>query len=381
MEEVPFEDRVVPRAEMDWGRSAWWWIPLTRSVHPAIKLSSLVAGLLAVCLAQAGVRMAAWLFQPSWAGVERVFESETPVYLGSPLIGWCAGLIQAVRSIEFDWNGLAFFTFSALWLTAVFSLVGGVFARRAMVELGQQTIAPWGESLRIVLGRWVSLLWATGMHLVGLACFLLPVFVLGLLSRWGDIGGHVAGVLLLLSFPLVFAVGRLCMSMVFCYPLSVCAIAAERKADAFEGFSRSNAYLYQRPVVALLCVGLLLLIGLAGEQLVYWTLTFGWGLMGAVFAFAAGGVSDAAATYVAMGTSLQQALLGAYWFGFAWSAAAAIYLILRRSVDSTELYELDALESDDKKVLPKIPDTPPDASSAGASAAESPDGQPSDSAS
>ena len=64
MEEVPFEDRHVARTEVEWERSAWWWIPLTRSVQPAIKMTALVVSLLAVWLTYIGVLGAKLLFQP-----------------------------------------------------------------------------------------------------------------------------------------------------------------------------------------------------------------------------------------------------------------------------------------------------------------------------
>ncbi len=93
------------------------------------------------------------------------------------------------------------------------ALVGGILARRSLVELGQQTIAPWGESLRIVFGRWASFLWSqSGMHLVGLAFLLLPVLLFGAVSRLGAVGATIGGICLLLAFPLVFAVGRMALS-------------------------------------------------------------------------------------------------------------------------------------------------------------------------
>ena len=111
-----------------------------------------------------------------------------------------------------------------------FALFGGVLARRAMVELGQQTIAPWGESLQIVFSRWLSYLWATAMHFIGLIALLLPIALIGLLAGSGYVAESITGIALLVMFPLVFGVGRLLLSMVFCFPVSVCAIAAEEKA-------------------------------------------------------------------------------------------------------------------------------------------------------
>ena len=107
MEEVPFEDRVVPKAEIDWERSAWWWIPLTRSVHPAIKLSSLVGSLIAVGLAQAGVRFAGLLFQPELSNSARNSVTNSSNLIGSPIVDWFTTLISTVMALELNWNGLA----------------------------------------------------------------------------------------------------------------------------------------------------------------------------------------------------------------------------------------------------------------------------------
>lgn len=359
MEEVPFDDRRVPRAEIDWERSAWWWHPITRALHPAIKMLALVTSLLALWSAKAGILLGVWMFSPDWEAPSGAGPAVEP--FRSHLLVWLGSVIQSILSFQqLGLRELAFGSFVALWLAAVFSLFGGVLARRGMVELGQRSIAPWGESARIVVSRWQSFLWSTGMHLVGMVALLVPVLLLGWLSRWGSVGATLAGVLLIACFPIVFGVGRLALSMVVCFPLSVCAIAAEKRADAFEGFSRSNAYFFQRPVVALICVLLLLLIGTLGEQLIYWTLTLGWGLVRGTYFWAGGATQPASETYVSTGNWLTLELMRAYWFSFFWAASAAIYLILRKSVDHTELDELERLTSSTEQSLPEIPTNPPE---------------------
>ena len=47
MEEIPFEDRYVPKTEIDWDRSLWWWYPLTRAVHPAMRVTAIVTSAIA----------------------------------------------------------------------------------------------------------------------------------------------------------------------------------------------------------------------------------------------------------------------------------------------------------------------------------------------
>lgn len=359
MEEVPFDERHVPRVEIDWSRSAWWWLPLTRCLQPAVRMNALVVGMLAILLSTLGTRLGERIFAPAWQPTFEWYTSTGGLYSLRP-IGWASSALQSLLSFErLGLRELGFLTFVLLWLTLVFGLLGGVLARRSLVELSQRTVAAWGESLRIVFSRWQSFLWLMGMHFVGIAAMLAPIYVLGLFSRLGNIAATLAGVLLLVSFPLVFAIGRFVLSAIVCFPLSVCAIAAEKKADAFEGFSRSNAYFFQRPVVVALCIVCLLAIGSVGEQLVFWTLTAGWWLLRGTFLMAGGAVQPASNTFVAAGNWLSTALLAAYWFSFCWSGAAATYLILRKSVDHTELDELELLENPIERSLPEIPNTPP----------------------
>lgn len=359
MEEVPFEDRHVPRVEIDWERSAWWWYPLTRSIGPAMRMNSLAVGVIAILLSSAGLQLGQRWFQPDWKPVWHLSDPSDTTSLPK-LVRWAMEVGQSLLSFErMGLKELGFLTFLLLWLTMSFALLGGVLARRSLVELGQRTVSAWGEALFIVGSRWQSYLWSMGMHFVAVAGLLIPFFLLGLVSRLGPPGANISGVLLLLCFPLVFALGRFALSAIVCFPLSVCAIAAEKKGDAFEGFSRSNAYFFQRPVLVVLCAACLLPIGWVGEQLLFWTLTSGWWLMRGAFELTGGRLSSAAQAYIDVGHWLAEILLVAYWFSFFWSAAAAIYLIARKSVDSVELDELDSLESATERSLPDIPTTPP----------------------
>ncbi len=143
MEEVPFDDRRVPKAEIDWERSLWWWYPLSRAIHPAIRMSSLVVSLLAVVLLIAGWRIGLLLFSPEIPALR------SP--LGNP-IGWYGSQLSVWQNLSFDVlfaivnattiKDFAFWTFEIVWASLILSLFGGVLARRSMIELGQRTVAP-----------------------------------------------------------------------------------------------------------------------------------------------------------------------------------------------------------------------------------------------
>lgn len=350
MEEVPFHDRTVPRTEIDWDRSVWWWYPLTRSIHPAVRMTSLIFSLLAILLLQWGFQLAERWFSPQidWSSIQ-----------GGYTIGnWSLPTVDWIEQLpELNINRLAYFSFIVLWIALISAVFGGVLARRASIELGQRTMGAWIHTIKLCLSRLSSYLWAAGMHFVAIAGLLIPIALLGYLSRLGTTSATIAGVLMLVvAIPMIFSLGRLFLSLTACYPLSVCAISVERKADAFEGFSRSNAYLFQRPVVAALCVTVLVMFGELGALLVQWVIRSGWSLISEFYRWS-GGDNEASQQYLQAGTWLASGLISAYRFSFFWSAAAALYLVLRRSVDNTPLEEMEMFESEMERQPPQIPTT------------------------
>ncbi len=351
MEEVPFEDRIVPRVEIDWGRSFWWWYPISRAVQPAIRMSSLMISVLAVLLLRFGILHAVDWFKPSWAMRELI--TQLSDFRFSSL---STQPLPSIPSLGVD--DIAFLTFAILWVALIASLFGGVLARRAAVELGQRTIAPWIRSIQLVGSRALSYLWAAGMHIVGAMALVAPIALLGWFAKLGSIAAVISGILLIaVCLPLIFAIGRILMSLIFCYPLSVCAISVEKKADAFEGFSRSNAYFFQRPVLTVVCVALLYVFGLVGAFLVNWTVQLGWGLIEQTFSATSGHAYPAVDTYLGAGNWIAKNLVFAFGFSYFWSASAGLYLVLRKCVDNTDLDEMDLLESEIEQNPPKIPTT------------------------
>lgn len=359
MEEVPFDDRRVPKAEIDWDRSCWWWYPVTRALHPAIRMSSLAVALLAILIVVAGWNLGLMAFKPD---VEPVFSplGESVGLFQSHVNIWLRSLLSILAAIlsPQDFKGFSFWTFEILWASLTVAIFGGILARRAMIELGQRTVAPWFHSVKLVASRWQSYLWASGMNLVGIAALLALPVVFGFFSRFGSGGAYVGGVLLVLFFPLAFGVGRFVLSLTVCFPLSVCAIGAEKKADAFEGFSRSNAYFFQRPIVAFVFAAALFTCGYVGELLVSATLNAGWSLVRNSYLYSGGMTQPATKSFVAAGNWLAQSLIATFWFSYFWSASGALYLILRRCVDHTELSEIDLAEQAAAQELPEIPPAP-----------------------
>ncbi len=367
MEERPFEDRIIHKTEIDWNRSWWWWYPITRAIHPAMRITALLLSAVGLWSMLLGLEFAKWLFSP------RFVDEFSNSYVRS-LANVRLAPIETGQSVVFEAIGLrelAYLTFCLLWLTLILGLFGGILARRAAVELGQRTIAPWGETIKLVGSRALSYIWVTGMHLTALAGLLMLPFLLGMIARLGPMA-HVSGLFLLLLFPLAFAIGRLVLSMFVCYPLAVTAISCERNGDAFEGFSRSNNYFFQRPAVVALCIVALGAIGYVGYAIIFWWLMAGWHWMRDAFLTGAGvsvsevfneaGSNDIRAVrlirWVTFGGVIARGIIGAYWFSYFWSAAASIYLICRRSIDNVDLDVIDSPAARAAEPLPQLPTQP-----------------------
>lgn len=381
MEEIPFEDRFIPKAEIQWERSLWWWYPVTRAIHPAMRITALMTSAVGLIVMVLGLNLADWLFSPSW--MDNVGAGWTWRSMGSLRVAQ----VEVGQSRLFHQIGLkefAYLTFCLMWLTAVSGLFGGILTRRAAVELGQRTVAPWGETIKLILRRWVSVLWVTGMHLVALLLLLAVPFLLGLIARASALT-PVACVILLLLFPLTWAVGRAAISMVACFPLALTAITVEKNADAFEGVSRSNACFFQRPVVTALLIIALAGVGWVGYQLMYWLFLVGWHWMRDAFLSGAGlslstytnaptqEVGEHArliSEWLWWGGALSRLFLASFWFSYFWSASAAVYLVLRKAVYNAELDMIDTPTQAAAAELPNLPASP--ASTPAASASTSP---------
>ena len=197
MEEVPFEDRIVPRVEIDWDRSLWWWYPLTRAIHPAVRMTSLLVGLAAVLSLQWGLQWADYWFAPTlnWQWPAAPWGAIGDRQWPGSLAAWPAWSI----------NNLAYATFALTWIALTSAVFGA--PRRSAVELGSAPSLPGFGSTsghrspgQLSVGGW----YAPGSS----ADLAVADWPLGLVVAVGAVPAAMAGVLLLiLSLPLMFAMG------------------------------------------------------------------------------------------------------------------------------------------------------------------------------
>jgi hypothetical protein len=257
-----------------------------------------------------------------------------------------------------------------LWSLAIWAFFGAAICRIAAVQLASGERIGWGSVLRHSCTKYLSYLSAPLIPLVGVALAIVPIFVMGLIMSLGGPGVLLAAIVwpLLLVGGLVMTL--LLLGLFFGWPLMWGTISTEG-TDSFDALSRSYAYVFQRPVHYLFYAIVAAIFGWLGWILVqnfaagiiwftYWAAS--WGatnpkiqpVMQSDLNLA--GLSYAGTRLIHFWTFFVKLLAVGYLFSFFWTAAAAIYLLLRRAVDATEMDEvfLDADESEKAFCLPKI---------------------------
>jgi hypothetical protein len=247
------------------------------------------------------------------------------------------------------------------WFVVVWSIFGTAIARYvALRSVGEESRGLFG-SFAYGLAKWPAAFNAAGFVLLGVVLLSLPGALLGLLMRldWG-----LAAVAVI--WPAVLAGGLivaiLALGLAAGWPLMVACIGVER-GDSFQAISSAFSYVFQRPlhyafylvisaVVLVPALFAAMMIVDATSALSVWSTSWGMGhdrtaeVLGGI-ARLASGEPGAPLAGVSWGTGLLDfwrrcltAMLGAFAWGYFWSAMTAIYLLLRRDVDGTELDEV-----------------------------------------
>jgi hypothetical protein len=250
---------------------------------------------------------------------------------------------------------LALSLLCAAWELLVWTVIGGLMTRLAGMQLTQEMRSSFAKAWRHVRAHWRGYLGAPLFPFVGVLLALAPMSLAGLLTRWEG-----AYVLAAIGWPMVlivsFLVAILLVGLLFGWPLMWTTISIEG-GDSFDGLNRLYAYVYQRPfhlgayalASALLGIVSWLAIGLfAGVvlHLAAWGASWAAGPQRAseLFAlahgdFTAAGQSWGAAIVAVWVWVVQLAVLG-YGVAYFWTAATAIYLLLRRDADGTPMDDI-----------------------------------------
>ena len=278
-----------------------------------------------------------------------------------PCVGPWLQLSRPFRQI-FDpqtrFSDLVYLLLCGLWALAVWAFFGGAISRIAAVRLAREEQVSWAAMMRHVRSKWRAYFAAPLFPLAGVLLIAAVVALFGLLLRAGP-GMLIAG----LIWPLMLVAGllmtMLLLGLVFGWPLMWATISTEG-SDSFDALSRSYAYVFQRPLHYLFYAIVATGFGLLGWLLVanfaagvvgltYWAA--GWGAGGQperLVADATGGTALIGASLIGFWVGCVKMLAVGFLYSFFWTAAAAIYLLLRRDVDATEMDEVFLEEDEDE---------------------------------
>jgi hypothetical protein len=368
------------------------WLALVRTFRVAISLRVLVLGALGLLLTLFGWALLGKVFSgneqaagyskqilvespwtktggwtPSQFSVKTAVEAPTDPVLGVWLhLGRPVWLIFRDGS-KLNVASLACLMLSALWAMAVWALLGGAISRMAAVQLAADERIGWGAALRFAASKWPSYFAAPLLPLLGVVLVAAPLWMLGLLLRI-DPGLVLGGLLWPLALLAGLVMALLLLGLGFGWPLMWATISTEG-TDSFDALSRSYAYLFQRPLRYFFYVLVAVVLGGIGWLLVrnfadavialsYWAAGWGSGSgrIGDIQAVAPDlkGMAYFGSRMIHLWDSCVRCLAVGFFYGYFWTAASAIYLLLRRDVDATETDEvfLDADKNEPEHSLP-----------------------------
>ncbi|HUG67275.1 MAG TPA: hypothetical protein VMM76_05970 [Pirellulaceae bacterium] len=258
----------------------------------------------------------------------------------------------------------AYHLFRGLWSIAIWAFFAGAITRIAAVQLGRDERVDLRTAIVYATRQYGWSFVAPLFPLFGVFLASLPLIVLGFLLH-ADVGMIVAGVVWPLALLGGLVMTILLLGLLTGWPLMWPTISSEEHGDAFEAFSRSFSYVFQRPLQYLFYVLLAALIGGLGWILVSH-------VSEAVIELTYYGVSWGATNdrvelipfgeytgTLGIGVGLIRLFDGfvrtvamAFNFSFFFCVLTAIYLVLRRDVDKTDL---DEVFVEDDKVRYSLP--------------------------
>lgn len=357
--------------EIIWSEAFPWWI-LLKAAGMAFAPTVLILATLATAGTWAGFSLLDSLGLPTGISTNAPVADveQTTLSLPTPSHGVLPTLSSQVDRLPTPvrdlllllskpWNPLATSRqfvgslFRCIWFLLVWSIFGTAIARYVALRLVDEEQPSFRDALRFGTQKWPATFNSAAFVFFGIVALAIPVALLGLVMRF-DWGLAVVGVLwpLILLGAVVLAI--LGIGLAAGWPLMVAAVGVER-GDSFQAISTAFSYLYQRPIhfafygfiSCVLAVLGFFAAGLFADTTVLfalWAGSFGMGherTADVIGAMAKRGADPRwGIQALQFWTNSLRVLLGSFGWGFFWSIAPAIYLLLRQSVDATELDEI-----------------------------------------
>ncbi len=238
---------------------------------------------------------------------------------------------------------------------AICAYFGGAITRIAAVQLAAEERLPLAAALRFACRKWPAYFVAPLVPLLGVALAAAPIWILGLLMHfnWGVL---LAGIAWPVSLVAGAIMAVLLLGLIFGWPLMWTTISTEG-TDSFDAMQRSYSYVFQRPLHYLFYALVAALFGMLSWLLVknfaaavialtYGAAGYGCGpdqidtIAGKETLTTLSNVGPAGAWLIRFWVGCVKLLAVGFLYGYFWTAVSAIYLLLRRNVDTTEMDEV-----------------------------------------
>lgn len=297
-------------------------------------------------------------------------------YPGNPFLGAWQQLRAPFRQL-FDRDlgvaGLAFLLLCCLWAAAVWGLFGGAITRRAALQFGREESIGLKAALRYAAGKWRSYFASPLLPLFGVFACACPIFVLGFLMR-SDIGLLLSAIVWPLALIAAILMALLLLAMLFGWPLMWPTISTEG-TDSFDALSRSWSYVYHRPLHYLFYAAVVTVLGGLGWLFVAYFAEWVIYLPQWAASWTAGNerMSEIQRTSLLLSVPDDLSTTGRwgvqcllFWIGcvrllalgfvysYFWTASTAIYFLLRRDDDGTDLDDVHLEQADQVYGLPPL---------------------------
>lgn len=356
---------------------AFPWVNLFRAFRLALDVRKMILGALALLLLGGGLfafsylpldlsdTETAALRQPPWQqDLASRIESGRPfepwddakylaTLLGRPLLSILQPAIELVNQ-PLSWSGATLRWTQIVWALCIWSFFGTVISRMSAVQFAVDQRISLREALKFAGSKWLWVISAPLMPLVGVLALWLCCLLGGLIGRIPDVGPVILGVLYLVPILLTFAMVLLLIGLTLGWPLMIATVSTQG-SDAFDGFSRSFDYVYSRFwhllwfLVVATVHGLLMLALVGGVATL--TLHLSAQFVGMGLGVAAEPTDPALArNLVLFWLHAVMMLVAGYGVSYFWTSSTIIYFLLRQSEDANHLSEVylpETTESED----------------------------------
>lgn len=276
-------------------------------------------------------------------------------------------LLEIVRHGS-SWPQLATAWTHLLWGLLVWSVFGGALCRMAAMQFAGRERLSVRAALRYAAHRLQDYLTAPLLPLAGLGCLLVFNALLGAAASWtGSAGEFVFSLLTGLVLLCGLLMALLFVSITVGWPLMLAAVSTE-DSDGFDGLSRANGFLLDRPWRALLLsafsLPVFLIAGYALQVLVDLTLELtAWSVTAvnpdsAMLAWFGEQTGDQNGPESVSGVirrtwlAVPQVLVRGFGPAYFWCAATVGYFLLRQSDDGTPLDDVTIREASPESAAP-----------------------------